>query len=642
MIQNYPDNLFTDWIDFIDKVLAYEGEFDFDSSPTGQINTIFNSKGSNWPTRAMEFYTVGFLKEPFTGSGNALKKLLEKEIILTTTGLLTYLIYKAKNQLEGPDFSKALSALCGLCLIKQYESFGENKVSLNTLFKYLLHHYPQLDTNREAHYRYLAAAMFCEIKIKPKSLLQSLLNSEKPTLRLIEYKKGEEDVLLATFNSSSDIKDAIASNVSLSSLHYVKKSLYFIGNHSAEDVQGLYYKAFSEFDDFLNEFYEYEIANLNSTDLESFYGGSQDPISFLNTLHTNSKLATGYKTMITSLKEACLKAVESLEIDSSLGRVEGSSAKSNIIFFGPPGTGKSHRVEKSTKAVPEGRKKRVTFHPSYDYTSFVGGYKPTTEKNDETGKEEIKYKFVPQTFTKIFVDAWNDPDKNDYYLIIEEINRGNSAEIFGDLFQLLDRDADYAISPSEDLKKYLATELNDEALKLLEDDIIKLPSNLHIYATMNTSDQSLYPIDSAFKRRWDWIYIPINYEEENSDGTLNLSCNYKVKLNEKEYFSWIEFLKAVNKNITNNPGLGMDKCVGNYFIKPRNSYINIDIFIHKVIFYLWNDVFKDEEDTIFDNYTYEDFFPVEEKGKEIIKELLSNLNIDLQKIEEPSEDESSD
>jgi hypothetical protein len=293
----------------------------------------------------------------------------------------------------------------------------------------------------------------------------------------------------------------------------------------------------------------------------------------------------------------------------------------NIIFYGAPGTGKSHKINEIINDKLE-RTERVTFHPEYDYSSFVGGYKPTMSNND------IRYEFVPQAFTKIYVDAWNDLD-NDYFLVIEEINRGNCAEIFGDIFQLLDRSNNYDITPSKELKDYLIQEFSDND-KTNGSKLI-LPPNLNILATMNTSDQSLFPMDSAFKRRWDWEYIPINYEFSDD----NNSSKFLVKISENESFSWLSFIKSVNDVIKQNDNLGMDKCLGNYFLIPANNVIEIDTFINKAIFYLWNDVFKDEikEYNIFkDNTTYEDFFPIRPNGIEKIKEILEILKIDISTI----------
>ena len=181
----------------------------------------------------------------------------------------------------------------------------------------------------------------------------------------------------------------------------------------------------------------------------------------------------------------------------------------NKIYFGPPGTGKSHAIKEELKklgAKPDNYS-RVTFHPDYDYHSFVGGYKPFTDTEDD---DKIKYKFVPQVFTDLYVKAWSNTSE-DYYLVIEEINRGNCAEIFGDIFQLLDRNPEYNIEPSSELKAFLIEKENDlninktegeEKVKLLFDGKLQMPNNLSILASMNTSDQSLYPMDSAFKRRW--------------------------------------------------------------------------------------------------------------------------------------------
>lgn len=298
----------------------------------------------------------------------------------------------------------------------------------------------------------------------------------------------------------------------------------------------------------------------------------------------------------------------------------------NKIFYGAPGTGKSHKVKELVQGK-EDRTERVTFHPEYDYASFVGGYKPTMNGDN------IRYEFVPQAFTNIYVKAWNSivfEEELDFYLVIEEINRGNCAEIFGDIFQLLDRNSDYDITPSKELKEFLL----DEEKGLVKEEFgleggkLKLPPNLNILATMNTSDQSLFPMDSAFKRRWDWEYIPINYEFSED----NLSSKFWVKISENESFSWLSFIKSVNEYIKQNDNLGMDKCIGNYFIKPVDEYIELDTFINKALFYLWNDVFKDEieEQNIFKNkVTYEDFFPIEPTGIDKLKEILAYLNVEI-------------
>jgi hypothetical protein len=291
----------------------------------------------------------------------------------------------------------------------------------------------------------------------------------------------------------------------------------------------------------------------------------------------------------------------------------------NTIYFGAPGTGKSYKVNSIIKNLETKYFERITFHPEFDNASFIGSYKPI-----KIGKD-ITYEFSPQAFTEIYKRAWKD-EKNQYYLVIEEINRGNCAEIFGDIFQLLDRNSGYTVSPSNELKKYLIQELGDEHEGIIKG--LRLPTNLSILATMNTSDQSLFPMDSAFKRRWDWEYIPICYEILTDEGEVNSSFNYNVQIENTISFRWIDFIQSVNEIISSNESLGMDKCMGNYFIKADNeSNISLKTFINKAIFYLWNDVFKDEQDSIFDKgVTYEKFFPINTKGKDEVIKILEKLN----------------
>ena len=356
-------------------------------------------------------------------------------------------------------------------------------------------------------------------------------------------------------------------------------------------------------------------------------------ISSNNVELKNSSLATqfeNYQKRVSNYLDLNPKSVE-IKVVEAEDEINLNDFKiSNKIYFGAPGTGKSHKVNELLKGKRD-RTKRVTFHPEYDYVSFIGGFKPITEKDAKSGKEEIKYKFVPQIFTNIYVDAWNDKD-NDYYLVIEEINRGNCAEIFGDIFQLLDRNADYNITPSNELKQYLLKELtSDDGKRGIANGEMKLPSNLSILATMNTSDQSLFPMDSAFKRRWDWEYIPINYDKSEE----NPSSNYQVVVSDSKSFSWLEFIKRVNTVIKENPNLGMDKCIGNYFIKAEGNVITLEDFINKAIFYLWNDVFKDEDDHIFEENTFfEDFFPIVTNGQDKVLKMLKKIG-----LEEPKKDD---
>jgi hypothetical protein len=374
-----------------------------------------------------------------------------------------------------------------------------------------------------------------------------------------------------------------------------------------------------------------KLTNSTYTTVTKFLGrGKSSYENILILIQSDNSL---YATGLISSEESDLSNAIKMKLDVSDVRyvksilpLEKPNTAFNKIYFGAPGTGKSHKVMELVKGK-EARTERITFHPEYDYSAFVGGYKPTMKGDN------IRYEFVPQAFTKIYCDAWNSlasGNEEDFYLVIEEINRGNCAEIFGDIFQLLDRNSNYDISPSKELKEFLLD--TEKGLKNIEFGLqngkLKLPYNLNILGTMNTSDQSLFPMDSAFKRRWDWEYIPINdsFSEENK------SSKFKVKLSETEYFSWLSFILSVNSLIKQNDNLGMDKCLGNYFIKPTSDIIDVDVFINKAIFYLWNDVFKDEmeENNIFLNKTtYEDFFPIQSVGIVKLKEILEILKIEI-------------
>lgn len=323
------------------------------------------------------------------------------------------------------------------------------------------------------------------------------------------------------------------------------------------------------------------------------------------------------------------------------------------IYFGAPGTGKSHEIKEQTaEAEEQWRVFRTTFHPDSDYSTFVGCYKPTISqkavrnvagdvvKRDgkEVFEDYISYQFVPQAFTNAYVKAWQTSEP--VFLIIEEINRGNCAQIFGDLFQLLDRGddgvSDYPIKADSDLCKYLEKELG-EGHDGIKDGKIRLPRNLHIWATMNTSDQSLFPIDSAFKRRWDWHYTPI----------CNAKKGWKVEANGNQY-DWWDFLQKINGRIERATS-SEDKQLGYFFCKADgNGVISAEKFVSKVIFYLWNDVFKDFADSSDDPFkvvdgnrmTFRSFYIADENGKTIVNEdnveaLLKNIGCEF------SEDTSS-
>ncbi len=354
------------------------------------------------------------------------------------------------------------------------------------------------------------------------------------------------------------------------------------------------------------------------------------------------------------------------------------------IFYGAPGTGKSHTIKEQT----EGKIViRTTFHPDTDYSTFVGAYKPTTKSfpvttvigtkavavEDKNGNEivedKIVYEFVPQAFLQAYVAAWQKFDKtNDIsqpkeeYLVIEEINRGNCAQIFGDLFQLLDRGdggfSEYPIKADADMKKYLQKALRDVDLdavansinamfkgenvaqQVKDGDILLLPSNLYIWATMNTSDQSLFPIDSAFKRRWDWQYVPIS----------DAGKNWIIRVNGKD-FSWWSFLEEINRRIY-EATYSEDKKLGYFFCKANaGGVIDDEKFVSKVVFYLWNDVFKDMEfegdafkDGANGKLSFDKFYMVEGNKTQVVSDKVEVFlkNLGLNPIELVEEDDSED
>ena len=262
-----------------------------------------------------------------------------------------------------------------------------------------------------------------------------------------------------------------------------------------------------------------------------------------------------------------------------------------MIYFGAPGSGKSWKIRQDyemrkdgAKYVEDKEKKervyRTTFHPDTDYSSFVGCYKPIMDKEHDN---HIIYKFSPQIFVNAYVAAWRGSEM--YYLVIEEINRGNCAQIFGDLFQLLDRDENgfsrYPICADEDLKEYLE-EILPAGSRGIRDGKLCLPPNLSIIASMNTSDQSLFPMDSAFKRRWSWEYVPIKYDDTKS-------ATFLINIPNTPYEKWVDFLKKINGIILEKTD-SEDKQMGNFFIKGD---VEEQEFKDKVMFYLWSEVCKD-------------------------------------------------
>lgn len=322
------------------------------------------------------------------------------------------------------------------------------------------------------------------------------------------------------------------------------------------------------------------------------------------------------------------------------------------VFYGAPGTGKSYAIkhveDKGTKPI------RTTFHPDSDYASFVGAYKPTMELvppdgqgADKYATKQIVYAFVPQAFLQAYVAAWcHYPEPQ--YLIIEELNRGHCAQIFGDLFQLLDRDgegfSEYPVYPDADLQSYLAEALGEanfpEGLdqhyqleyphasqELARGRLMALPNNLYIWATMNTSDQSLFPMDSAFKRRWAWHYVPI------ADAGLAWTIEAAGKT-----WDWWACLQAINARIEELT-VSEDKKLGYFFTTPpKGTAIPAEQFVSKVIFYLFGDVFRDYgmENSLFSlpdgqpvrfSMFYENVLPEQTVDEALLAQCLQSLGL---------------
>lgn len=426
----------------------------------------------------------------------------------------------------------------------------------------------------------------------------------------------------------------------------------------------------------------------DSPNMTDFYHVSIDGVDLPNGTYYLTLGVGSDKNILATLPKSDFNTIEFddskiLSMKENLKKMRRSDIPLQQIFYGAPGTGKSHAINELTAGKDV---IRTTFHPDTDYSTFVGAYKPTTKPvpvitvigteavpvRDKNGKEmmedKIVYEYVSQAFLQAYVAAWRKycdvqegEEPMDEFLVIEEINRGNCAQIFGDLFQLLDRGdegfSEYPIKADSDMKKLLEKEFEgleiknkeginalfkgdkDIVAQVLAGDILLLPNNLYIWATMNTSDQSLFPIDSAFKRRWDWNYVPIS----------NAGKKWMIEVNGAQY-DWWKFLEAINDKVY-HATYSEDKKLGYFFCKAKDGVISADKFVSKVIFYLWNDVFKDSEfegDTFKDEdgekLSFDKFYSVENNqvkvnGTKIVK-FLSNLN--LEPDSEADEDNSEE
>lgn len=257
----------------------------------------------------------------------------------------------------------------------------------------------------------------------------------------------------------------------------------------------------------------------------------------------------------------------------------------NYLYYGAPGTGKSWLVNSlfSKNSI------RTVFHSDYSYYDFVGTYKPYSK-----GTGDIGYEFRPGPFVTALIEAYNHPTEM-HNLIVEEINRGDASAAFGEILQLLDRKDDgrseFPINPDIDMWDFFIKEIKTTTEELdyilQQEKKLVIPGNLNIVATMNTSDQAVNILDTAFKRRWMLIYVPIDY---NIESNLAIEYGgYKVR--------WNHFIKTLNSIILDND-LPEDRQIGQYFLKEY-EISDKQVVASKLLHYLWSDVFKYNRETIF-------------------------------------------
>lgn len=276
-----------------------------------------------------------------------------------------------------------------------------------------------------------------------------------------------------------------------------------------------------------------------------------------------------------------------------------SKLSRNRILFGAPGTGKSYKLnDDREKCFTGDNYERVTFHPNYSYAQFVGTYKPKPKFRTD-GTEYVSYEFVPGPFLRIWINAQSSIKSgthDNHLLIIEEINRANVAAVFGDVFQLLDRKIDgtseYEIATSEDMRDYLEKEHGFTADEVAT---IRIPNNMYIWATMNSADQGVSPMDSAFKRRWNFEYIGIDEGKSKIAGK-------KITLKPYGEVEWDVLRAKINDRLTQSDlNINEDKLIGPFFFSEKEiiSESIDEIFKSKLLMYLFEDVLKHRKGKLF-------------------------------------------
>ncbi len=629
-IYNYPETLLDTLCTWNDTILA--GSLDINAT---NFTDAIGATSSSDRSRAKEMYRIGLLRLELTKGEGGLNHIKSGKNAQSDLGFISSIIAQAKSVEDTESLKLAYSALCSIYSLLQSITIGQTEISLNALIYRLNDIYPcPSDIDFIKWHRYVLSAFLCELRYKehlhskdpvknpiPKVFEDTLTGKNvAPFSMSIRTNESKNLTLRKTIQSVSDVKDAIASRVSLTDIFQQKMPLFMFGNDSDAIPKGFYGMAHKYFSKFLRAAFIFEVSDSDKPSrLDALFNEDNTSSAKTNALKeiinifessSDILIKKEFNNLMKTIYQGAKDALKILSKNQSQQQFS-----SQIIYYGCPGTGKSFKVKENTEGIDgedaiyfntEGKRIplpatkierantpsnvfRTTFHPDYDYSTFIGTYKPIMKpvysEDCKSTKEELTYDFVPQVFTNAYIRAYKSleddtlvgPDKN-VYLIIEEINRGNCAQIFGDLFQLLDRTdgySDYSVTPDTELKDYLYKQG-------IKHDKLRLPANLHIYATMNTSDQSLFPMDSAFKRRWAMEYIPIKLQGNDAE-------NYVIHLFGKEY-KWVEFLEKVNKLIRIATD-SEDKQMGEFFVK--SPIIKLEEFRNKVMFYIWNDVCKD-------------------------------------------------
>lgn len=353
-------------------------------------------------------------------------------------------------------------------------------------------------------------------------------------------------------------------------------------------------KGYSEFEQFKNYTSPFEIQCNDELGKYITYLFNEPEFEQFNIITTNRNCSSGFKKYVEFVKSTNKNKLCFLPLHES-------KAPYNRILFGAPGTGKSYELNKNRiELLGEDNScdyERVTFHPDYTYANFVGTYKPVSKEIN--GEKSISYEYQPGPFMRVYVEALKNARTSNprpFLLIIEEINRANVAAVFGDIFQLLDRDeygqSEYPIHASEDMKEYLAEQLEVDKEQVAQ---LRIPNNMYIWATMNSADQGVFTMDTAFKRRWDFTYMGINSNEDKISG-------YDVELNNNTVVNWNSLRRAINYRLA-SLRVNEDKLLGPFFIKEniikQNGKAFNDTFKNKVLMYLFEDAGRQKKSDIF-------------------------------------------